>query len=69
MTPTPLRFWPRVAAVVVPLPWSVMVVIAVVVYIAYGYYVRRIRVLVPVSAPFLPRAGVELILWVDAAVC
>jgi hypothetical protein len=46
-----------------------MVVIAVVVYVAYGYHVRHIRVLVAVLAPFLPRAGVELILRVDAVVC
>jgi hypothetical protein len=76
-TPTPFRSWPRVAAdaytaasiVVVPLPWSVMVVVAVIVYVACCYHIRRIRILVAVSASFLPRDGVELILWVDVAVC
>jgi hypothetical protein len=46
-TPTPLRFWPRIAAgtsatasvVSVPLPWSVVVVVMVIVYIACCYHV------------------------------
>jgi hypothetical protein len=77
MTPTPLRFWPRIAAgasttasvVIVPLPWSIVVVVAVVVYVACFYHIRHIRVFVAVSASFLPRAGVELILWIDVMVC
>jgi hypothetical protein len=76
-TPTPFRSWPRVAAgastaafvVVVLLPWSVMVVAAVIVYVACCYHIHRIRILVAVLAYFLSRAGVELILRVDVAVC
>jgi hypothetical protein len=75
MTLTPLRFWPRIAAgasttsiVIVPLPWSVVVVVAVLVYVACCYHICRICVLVAVSASFLLRAGVELILWVDVTV-
>jgi hypothetical protein len=76
-TPMPFCFWPRVAAgasttasvVVVPLPWSIMVVIAVVVYVACCYHIRRFRILVAVSVSFLPRARVELILRVDVVVC
>jgi hypothetical protein len=57
-TLTPFRFWPRVVAgaytaasvVVVPLPWSVMVVIAVIVYVACYYHICRIHILVAVSA-------------------
>jgi hypothetical protein len=60
-TPTPFRSWPRVAAgastaasvVVVLLPWSIMVVAAVIVYVACYYHIRRIRILVAVSASFL----------------
>jgi hypothetical protein len=61
-TPTPFRSWPRVVAdastaasvVVVPLPWSIMVVVAVIVYVACCYHIRRIRILIAVSASFLP---------------
>jgi hypothetical protein len=75
--PTPFRSWPRVAADVstaasvgvVPLPWSIMVVVAVIVYVACCYHIRRIRILVTVLASFLPRTEVELILRVDVAVC
>jgi hypothetical protein len=56
--PMPFRFWPQVAAgastaasvIVVPLPWSVMVVVAVVVYVACCYHICRIHILVAVSA-------------------
>jgi hypothetical protein len=76
-TPMPLCFWPRIAVgasttasvVIVPLPWSIVVVIMVIVYVAYCYHIRRIRIFVAVSTSFLPRAGVELILWVDVTVC
>jgi hypothetical protein len=51
------------------LPWSIVVVVAVVVYVACCYHIRRIRVLIAVSTSFLPRARVELILWVDVAIC
>jgi hypothetical protein len=51
------------------LPWSIMAVIAVIVYVACCYHIRHIRILVAVLASFLPRARVELILWVDVAVC
>jgi hypothetical protein len=76
-TPTPFRSWPRVTAgtsttasvVVVPLPWSIMVVVAVVVYIACFYHIHHTRILVAASASFFPRVGVELILRVDIAVC
>jgi hypothetical protein len=51
------------------LPWSIMVVIVVIVYVACCYHVHRIRILVAVSASFLLRAGVKLILRVDIAVC
>jgi hypothetical protein len=75
--PTPFRPWPRVAAgastatsvVVVPLPGSVMVVVSVIVYIACCYHIRRIRILVAVSASFLSRAGMKLVLRVDVTVC
>jgi hypothetical protein len=60
-TPTPFRPWPQVAAgastaasvVVVPLPWSIMVAVSVIVYVACCYHIRRIRILVAVSASFL----------------
>jgi hypothetical protein len=56
------------SVVVVPLPWSIVVVVAVVIYVACCYHIRRIRILVVASASFFPRAGVELILRVDVAV-
>jgi hypothetical protein len=51
------------------LPWSIMVVIAVVVYVACCYHVRRVHIFVTILVSFLPRAGVELILRIDVAVC
>jgi hypothetical protein len=76
-TPMPLCSWPRVtdsasttaSIVVVPLPWSIMVFVAVVVHVACCYHIRCVCILVAASASFFPRAGVELILWVDVAVC
>jgi hypothetical protein len=46
-----------------------MVVVSVIVYIACCYHIRRIRILVAVSASFLPRARMKLLLRVNVAVC
>jgi hypothetical protein len=75
-TLAPLRFWPRIAAsasttasvVIIPLPWSIMVVIAVVVYVACCYDICCVCIFVVVSASFLSGAGVELIFLVDIVV-
>jgi hypothetical protein len=69
----PLSFWPRIAAsasatdaaVVVPMSWSVVVIIAVLVHVACCYHIRGVHVIVAVPTAFLPGASVKLIFCID----